>query len=225
MLRPHRNHKKYKKMRTKVLTKAEQQALTPDAVIEILKKGNGEFVRGELTVRNNPEIIKDSANGQNPMAVILSCLDSRVPVEDVFHAHLGDLFVGRIAGNFVNKDFLGSMEFACFAAGAKLIMVLGHNHCGAVVHAIDNTELGNITEMLSKIKPAAKGIKEIFEGEKVTSNVSFVDAVAIENVILNVRKIREESPLLAEMEKEGKIKIIGGYYHLENGKVDFFENI
>ena len=207
------------------MTQAEQQALTPDAVIEILKKGNGEFVRGELTLRNNPEIIRDSANGQFPMAVILSCLDSRVPVEDVFHAHLGDLFVGRVAGNFVNEDFLGSMEFACAAAGAKLIMVLGHNHCGAVVHAINGTELGNITGMLCKIQPASAETKATYEGEQSTDSVAFVDAVAIKNVILNVEKIRKESPILAEMEKEGKIKIIGGYYHLETGEVDFFEDI
>jgi len=218
-------HIKTKKMRTKVLTKAEQQALTPDAVIEILKKGNGEFVRGELTVRNNPEIIKDSANGQNPMAVILSCLDSRVPVEDVFHAYLGDLFVGRVAGNFVNDDFLGSMEFACAAAGAKLIMVLGHNHCGAVVHAINGTELGNITGMLSNIQPASADTKATYEGEQSTDCVAFVDAVAIKNVEMNIQKIREKSPILAEMEKKGEIKIIGGYYDLATGKVDFFENM
>ena len=209
-------------MKTKVTTQAEQQALTPDQVIEILKQDNEEFVKGKLTVRNNPELIRDAANGQFPMALILSCLDSRVPVEDVFHRYLGDLFVGRVAGNIVNVDFLGSMEFACAASGTKLIMVLGHGDCGAVKHAIKGTELGNVTEMLSKIQSAVKEIRANFDGEQNTNNTKFVDAVAIKNVILNVQKIREQSPILAEMEQEGKIKIIGGYYCMETGRVDFF---
>jgi carbonic anhydrase len=154
----------------------------------------------------------------------LSCLDSRVPVEDVFHRYLGDLFVGRVAGNIVNVDFLGSMEFACAASGTKLIMVLGHGDCGAVKHAINGTELGNVTEMLSKIQSAVKETKANFDGEQNTNNTKFVDAVAIKNVILNVQKIREQSPILAEMEREGKIKIIGGYYCMETGRVDFLTN-
>ncbi|MCL2415067.1 MAG: carbonic anhydrase family protein [Bacteroidales bacterium] len=211
--------------RTHVLTQAEQQALTPDCVIEILRKGNQQFVNGELTVRNNPALIADGANGQFPMAVILSCLDSRVPVEDVFNRYIGDLFVGRVAGNFVNVDLLGSMEFACAAAGARLIMVLGHDACGAVVHAINRTELGNITEMLSSLQPAVAATRATFRGEQSTDNKEFVDAVAIQNVKMNVQRIRNESPILAEMERNGEIRIIGGYYRLATGEVEFFTNI
>ncbi|MCL2302230.1 MAG: carbonic anhydrase family protein [Lentimicrobiaceae bacterium] len=210
---------------SKVLSKEEQANLTPDMVIEILKKGNEEFVHNELTVRNNPELIRDAANGQYPMAVILSCLDSRVPVEDVFHRAIGDIFVARVAGNIVNTDILGSMEFACKASGAKLIMVLGHGACGAVKSAISNVELGNITEMLSKIKPAVSESRAEFTGDATASNAEFVDIVGINNVALAVQEIRDRSPILKEMEDKGEIKIIGGYYDMHTGKVEFFENM
>jgi carbonic anhydrase len=210
----------------KIFTAEDQSKLTPHKVIEILKQGNQEFVNNKLTVRNNPEVIRDAANGQFPMAVILSCLDSRVPVEDVFHRSIGDIFVGRVAGNLVNVDLLGSMEFACAAAGAKVIMVLGHGACGAVKHAISGTELGNITEMLAKIQPAVTESRASFSGSDLTAaNIEFVDYVAINNVILGVQNIRKNSPILAEMERNGQIKIIGGYYDMHTGKVEFFENI
>ena len=208
---------------SKVLSKEEQANLTPDMVIEILKTGNQEFVNNELTVRNNTELVQDAATGQYPMAVILSCLDSRVPVEDVFHRAIGDIFVARVAGNIVNPDILGSMEFACKASGAKLIMVLGHGACGAIKSAIDDVKLGNITELLSKIEPAVTGTKEGFEGEASSSNKEFVEAVCHHNIALMIQEIRQKSPILKEMEDNGEIKIIGGYYDMFTGKVDFIE--
>jgi carbonic anhydrase len=159
------------------------------------------------------------------MAVILSCLDSRIPVEDIFHRAIGDIFVARVAGNIVNVDILGSMEFACAASGARLIVVLGHGACGAVKHAIDGTELGNITEMLSKISPAVNESVATFSGEATSANAEFVDVVAIKNVLLGVQKSREQSPILREMEENGQIKIIGAYYDMYTGKIEFFENM
>ena len=209
----------------KAFTKEEQARLTPAAVIEILKKGNQEFVDDGLTVRNNTELVRDAAKGQYPMAVILSCLDSRVPVEDVFHRAIGDIFVARVAGNIVNVDMLGSMEFACAASGAKLVMVLGHGSCGAVKSAIDDVQLGNITDMLSKIQPAVSKSKTSFTGETTSQNSDFVETVGHANVTMAVAEIREKSPILKEMEDSGQIKIIGAYYDLYTGKVEFFENI
>jgi len=139
-----------------VLTKQEQDELTPARVIEMLREGNARFVAGELTVRNHRAQIRKAAVGQHPKAIVLSCVDSRIPVEDVFDRGIGDLFVARVAGNFVNADILGSMEFACHVSGAKLILVLGHEHCGAIKAAIAGVELGNITGMLSKIRPAVE---------------------------------------------------------------------
>ena len=207
----------------KVLTAEEQAQLTPDKVIEILKKGNEEFINNQLTVRNNTERVKDAANGQFPEAVILSCLDSRVPVEDVFHRAIGDIFVARVAGNIVNPDILGSMEFACKVSGAKLVVVLGHEHCGAIKSAISNVELGNITELLSKIKPAVVHSKEHFDGETSASNPEFVELVCHTNVELMLDEIRKNSPILKEMEDNGEIKIVGAMYDLHTGKVNFFE--
>src|SRR4249919_2439137 len=141
-------------VRDKVLTAEEQQALTPDMVIQSLKDGNKRFVNNDVTARDHSAMVRNASSGQFPKAVILSCLDSRVPVEDVFDKGIGDLFVARVAGNFANDDILGSMEYGCKVSGAKLILVLGHESCGAIKSAIDNVKLGNITAMLSKIKPA-----------------------------------------------------------------------
>ena len=208
-----------------MLTKEQQSQLTPNQVIEILKKGNAEFVNDELTVRNKPHLVRSAAIGQFPMAVFLSCLDSRVPVEDVFHRAIGEIFVARVAGNIVNTDILGSMEFACKASGAKLVMVLGHSACGAIQSAISNVELGNITELLNKIKPAVNETKKDFVGETDASNTEFVEAVCQTNIILTINEIRQKSPILKEMEDNGEIKIIGGYYDLHTGKVEFFEKL
>lgn len=208
-----------------VLTAEQQAALTPQMVIDKLRRGNQDFVNNNLTIRSTTERVEASAEGQYPMAVILSCLDSRVPVEDIFQMGIGDLFVARVAGNIVNTDILGSMEFACAAAGARVIMVLGHGACGAVIHAISDTQMGNITAMLSRIRPAVAEAKADFEGEACASNTCFVEAVTIMNVALAVQQIREQSPILREMEENGQIKIIGGYYNMHTGLVEFFENI
>ncbi len=205
-----------------VLTQEEQARLTPARVIELLKEGNKRFVDGEVTLRNHKEQIRRAAANQFPKAIVLSCIDSRVPVEDVFDRGIGDMFVARVAGNFVNTDILGSMEFACKVSGAKLILVLGHEYCGAVKGAIDAVELGHITAMLEKIKPAVNSFSG-YEREKASSNAEFVQMVAEKNVQLNVEKIREESPILQEMEAAGEIKIIGAMYDMETGQVNFME--
>lgn len=152
-----------------VLTKEEQEALTPDMVIQSFKEGNGRFMRNDLTARDHSEQVRKSTNAQYPKAIVLSCVDSRVPVEDVFDRGIGDIFVARVAGNFANEDILGSMEFACKVSGSKLILVMGHEHCGAVKAAIDNVELGNITPMLSKIKPAVEKVS--YNGERNSKKI------------------------------------------------------
>ncbi|MDU1889908.1 MAG: carbonic anhydrase family protein [Dysgonomonas sp.] len=205
-----------------VLTKEEQDKLTPDKVLEILKQGNEEFISDNLTVRNNSERVRHAALGQYPKAVVLSCLDSRVPVEDVFHRGIGDIFVARVAGNIVNEDILGSMEYACKVSGSKLIVVLGHEYCGAIKSAIDDVKVGNITSMLSKVQPAVTKAKVNFEGEKTSKNPKFVEAVCDHNVHNVIGDIRKGSPILKEMEDKGEIKIVGGVYDMETGKVNFF---
>lgn len=207
-------------LRERVLTVAEQQALTPDMVIQSLKDGNKRFMNNNLTERNHSAMVRDASAGQFPKAVILSCLDSRVPVEDIFDKGIGDLFVGRVAGNFVNVDLLGSMEFGCKVSGAKLILVLGHEYCGAVVAAIDGVQLGNITEMLTNITPAIAA-SQTFEGEKISSNPTFVEYVTKNNVTNTIANIRLNSPILKEMEDNGEIKIVGAYYDLNTGEVTF----
>lgn len=203
-----------------VLTQEEQAKLTPDAVIDSLKQGNERFVKGEVTLRNHTEQVRQAAASQFPKAIILSCVDSRVPVEDVFDRGIGDLFVARVAGNFVNVDILGSMEFACKVSGAKLILVLGHEHCGAVKSAIDGVELGNITEMLEKITPAVKSFND-YNGDKSSKNAEFVHKVSEKNIQLSLAKIRQESPILKTMEAEGEIQIKGAMYDMDTGEVDF----
>lgn len=203
-----------------VLTMEDQTNLTPARVLELLEDGNKRFINGEVTLRNHKEQIRRSAANQFPKAIVLSCVDSRVPVEDVFDLGIGDIFVARVAGNFVNIDILGSMEFACKVSGAKLILVMGHEYCGAVKGAIDSVELGNITAMLEKIKPAVNSFSA-YEGEMASSNAEFVHMVAQRNVELNVEKIRQESPILQAMEESGEIKIQGAMYDMETGQVKF----
>ena len=204
----------------KVLSAEEQQALTPDMVIETLKEGNKRFAANDLTERDHSAMVRDGAKGQFPKAVVLSCLDSRVPVEDVFDRGIGDIFVARVAGNFVNEDMLGSMEFGCKVAGAKLILVMGHESCGAIKAAIDDVKLGNITAMLTKIKPAVEQSGK-FAGEKSSENADFVELVAKNNVLNTIEVIRKNSPILKEMEDDGQIKIVGAYYNLRTGVVTF----
>ena len=203
-----------------VMTKEQQAALTPDAVLQDFIEGNKRFHSGVKTVRDHSEQIRKAVPGQFPKAVVLSCLDSRVPVEDVFDQGLGDIFVGRVAGNFVNEDLLGSMEFACKVAGAKLILVMGHQHCGAVKSAIDDVKLGNITAMLAKIKPAVQ-MSQDFAGEKTSKNDEFVEHVSENNVKYAMQQIREKSPILKEMENKGEIKIVGAFYRLTDGTLEF----
>lgn len=209
-----------KPLRERVLTAKEQQALTPDMVIQSLKEGNKRYVNNDLTARDHSAMVRNASKGQYPKAVILSCLDSRVPVEDMFDKGIGDLFVGRVAGNFVNEDLLGSMEFGCKVSGAKLILVLGHESCGAIKAAIDDVKLGNITAMLTKIKPAVVKSRD-FTGEKTSKNDAFVEYVARNNVISTIKTIRSKSPILKEMADKGEIKIVGAYYNLTTGEVIF----
>ncbi|WP_035672454.1 carbonic anhydrase family protein [Flavobacterium sp. 83] len=206
-----------------VLTKAEQDQLSPDQVLLEFKEGNQRFKSGNVTQReHSDEIRKIATGGQYPKAMVLSCLDSRVPVEDVFDQGIGDVFVGRVAGNFANTDLLGSMEFACKVAGAKLILVMGHQHCGAVKSAIDDVKLGNITSMLTNIKPAVEMSKD-FHGEKSSKNEFFVKEVAYNNVRHTISEIRAKSEILKTMESKGEIKIVGAFYTLRTGELDFVE--
>ena len=204
-----------------VITKEEQQSLTPDKIMTLLKEGNERFVKGELTVKDFPKQIIEASKGQYPKAVILSCLDSRVPIEKVFDRSIGDVFVARVAGNIINEDILASMEYGCKVSGAKVIVVLGHTDCGAVKSAIDNVQMGNITELLAKIRPSIDSLGP-YSGEKTSKNKEFVEKVSDENVKTAIDLIRMESPILKDMEDKGEIRIIGGIYNIENGKVSFF---
>lgn len=204
-----------------VLTKEQQEALTPEEVIKFLQEGNVRFTNNELTPRNKSQQIKNSTLSQFPQAIVLSCIDSRVPVENVFDQGIGDVFVARVAGNFVNEDILGSMEYACKVSGSKLIVVLGHEHCGAVKATIDDVKLGNITPMLQKIRPAVDQVE--YQGERNGSNQEFVHLVCQSNVKNTLNQIRLNSPILKEMEDLGEIKMVGAVYGLENGKVEWLE--
>lgn len=206
----------------KVLTQEEQNRLTPDRVLQMLKEGNQRFVSGTLTARDHSRQVRAAATGQFPKAIVLSCVDSRVPVEDVFDRGIGDMFVARVAGNFENTDILGSMEFATRVSGAKLVLVLGHYQCGAVKGAIDGVELGNITDMVANIRAAADHFTS-YEGEKTSKNEEFVRMVTEENVRITIADIRERSPILREMEDQGRIKIVGAVYDMESGAVHLLD--
>lgn len=202
------------------LSKEERDNMTPDAVIEHLKQGNLRFRENRPAQHDYIEQKRTTAGGQFPAAVILSCIDSRAPAEIILDTGIGETFNSRVAGNISNSDILGSMEFACAVAGAKLVLVMGHTACGAVRGAIDNAELGNLTGLLEKIKPAID--KTEYTGEREGSNYDFVDAVARKNVELTIEDIRKNSPVLKDLEDKNKIKIVGSMYHLVGGNVDFF---
>jgi carbonic anhydrase len=206
----------------RVLSAEEQRRLTPDDVLRSLKEGNRRFAAGSLTLRDHSRLIRDAINGQYPKAIILSCIDSRVPVEDVFDKGIGDLFVARVAGNIVNEDILGSMEFSCKVSGAKVVLVIGHEYCGAIKGAIDQVELGNLTALLKKIDPAVQSCSH-YTGEKKSSNPEYFDLVIRENIKISVENIRKRSSILREMEQNGAIKIVGAYYDMDNGEVTFFD--
>ncbi len=209
------------KARNDVMTKELQAASTPEQVLEVLKNGNAKFVKGDLTFTDYPKQIMQTSQGQFPTAVVLSCLDSRVPVEKVFDLGVGDVFVARVAGNIINPDILASMEYGCKVVGSKIIVVLGHTECGAVKAAIDKVELGNITELLAKIKPAVDSSSS-FEGEKTSKDKGYVNKVTDENVELAIVNIRKNSPILKEMEEKGEIDIVGAVYDVSTGAVTFF---
>ena len=202
-----------------VLTEEEQAALTPDMVIQSFREGNGRFQRNDLTARNHSEQVRKSTNAQFPKAIVLSCVDSRVPVEDVFDRGIGDIFVARVAGNFVNEDILGSMEFACKVSGSKLVLVMGHEHCGAIKAAVDDVKMGNITPMLTKIRPAVEATE--YTGDRSSKNSEFVHEVCVNNVQNTIEQIRARSPILRDMEQNGAIKIVGAVYDMDDGRVDF----
>ena len=201
-------------------TKETQQILTPDLIIEILKKGNQRFVNNIKAHRNLLEQVNETSSGQFPFAAILSCIDSRTSAELIFDQGLGDIFSIRIAGNILNDDILGSMEFACKIAGSKLIVVLGHTNCGAIIGACDDIKLGHLTTLVNKIKPSIE-IETQTKTDRNGKNIKFVENVSVNNVKLTVEGIRRRSPILSEMETEKKIKIIGGMYDVETGIVKF----
>lgn len=208
----------------KAHTKETQLAMTPASSIQALKDGNARFQNNKQISRDLLDQVSDTSTGQYPFATILSCIDSRVSAELIFDQGVGDIFSARVAGNFVNEDILGSMEFACKLAGTKVIVVLGHTACGAVKGACDDAKLGNLTAMLSKIKPAVEAVTEPTDAsQRNSSNIDFVNTVAKKNVELTIENIRKESPVLKEMEDNGEIKIVGAMYHIDNGQVAFFE--
>jgi len=205
----------------KTLNKEMQAAITPSMAIEILKEGNKRFMNNLKANRNLLEQVNDTSDGQHPFAVILSCIDSRTSAELIFDQGLGDVFSVRIAGNIINEDILGSMEFACKVAGAKLIVVLGHSKCGAIKGACDHVEMGNLTALLSKIQPAVFDEKSVLDNRN-SSNSEFVENVASFNVTRTVHAIVERSPILKEMIASGEIDIIGGMHTISNGEVVFY---
>ena len=209
-------------MASPVRTKASQAAMTPQQALAELREGNARFVAGRPRVRNLPAEVKATAPGQYPFAVILSCLDSRQPSELVFDQGIGDVFSARVAGNVLDDDILGSLEFACKVSGAKLIAVIGHSNCGAIKGAVDDVQLGNLTGLLARIKPAIDSVPD--DGQPRTSkNAAFVNEVSEANVKLVMKEIPERSPILREMLAKGEIELVGGMYDLSTGKVQFYE--
>ena len=201
------------------LTKDQRDRMTPGEVLEALKRGNERFRTGNMAQRDYRDQQRTSATGQFPAAVLLGCIDSRAPAEIVFDAGIGDTFNARIAGNVVNDDLLGSLEYACAVSGAKVLLVFGHTACGAIKGAIDNVEMGNLTGLLARVRPALTATT--FDGAKSSKNAAYVNAVARTNVLLGLESIRRRSPILADLEKKKTIQIVGGMYDLVTGGVEF----
>ena len=208
----------------KTLNKEMQASITPRKALEILKEGNTRFINNLKAHRNLLEQVNDTRDGQWPFAIILSCIDSRTSAELIFDQGLGDIFSVRIAGNIVNTDILGSMEFACKVAGSRLIIVLGHSKCGAIKGACDHVEMGNLTELLSKIQPAVYQEIETKE-ERNASNTTFVENVAEINVKRSVKNIIERSYVLEQMIAKGEIGIVGAMHNIETGEVNFYNDV
>ena len=207
------------------MNKDKQAAMTPKDALAALKDGNRRFLAGTRLNRDLLEQVELTSKGQAPFAVVLGCIDSRVPSEHVFDQGIGDIFNARVAGNVINEDILGSMEFACKVAGSKLVVVLGHTRCGAVMGACDGVELGNLTPMLAKIKPAVESVREPADAAARNSkNPEFVEDVGLRNVELGLQAIRTRSPILREMEENGEIAIVGARYHVATGEVEFLDS-
>jgi carbonic anhydrase len=207
-------------MVTPVRTRAERDALTPQQVLERLEAGNQRFVSGTMANRDLLLEKRGTAGGQHPSAVILSCMDSRAPAEFLFDKGIGEIFNARIAGNVVNSDLIGSIEYATAGVGSKLVVVMGHTACGAINGAINHVELGHLTELLARIEPAVKAVGDGY-GEPVSSNPKFLAAVTEKNVELAVQQLRQESSLLRDLEAKGEIKIVGAIYDVTTGRVRF----
>jgi carbonic anhydrase len=207
----------------KAHTKETQSTVSPKKAIELLKEGNARFVANKKATRNLLEQVVTTSTGQYPFATVLSCIDSRVSSEIIFDQGFGDIFSARVAGNFVNEDILGSMEFACKLAGTKVIVVLGHTACGAIKGACDDAKLGNLTALISKIKPAVKAVLEPIDPNlRNSKNIDFVNEVAAKNVHLTIENIRSHSHVLKEMEDNNDIEIVGAMYDIKDGTVTFY---
>lgn len=205
----------------KTLTKELQDSITPTLALDLLKEGNLRFVNNLKANRNLLQQANETSDGQHPFATILSCIDSRTSAEIIFDQGLGDIFSIRVAGNIINEDILGSMEFACKLAGSKIIVVLGHNKCGAIRGACDHVEMGHLTGLLSKIQPAIDAEKTI-EEDRTSSNEDFVSKVTLINVKQAIKNISQKSPILKEMIEKGEIQVVGGVHDLVTGKVEFY---
>jgi len=206
---------------TNAQTQETQAAISPSQAVEILKEGNARFVSGETISRDHRSQVSQTSGGQYPFAAVVSCIDSRIPTEIVFDQGVGDVFNARIAGNFVNEDILGSLEFACKVAGAKAIVVMGHTACGAIKGACDHAELGNLTQLLEKIAPAVEGTHTPDGTDRSSANAEFVDRVAAKNVELTIANIKKMSPVLNEMHEAGELEIVGSMYSVGSGKATF----
>lgn len=202
-------------------TQDSQAAVSPDAAIQLLKDGNQRFISKSTLNRSFDKQIELTSGGQYPFAAVVSCIDSRIPTEIVFDQGIGDIFNARVAGNFVNQDILGSLEFACKLAGSKLIVIMGHTSCGAVKGACDHAELGNLTAMLDNISPALEEVKTAEGVDRSSKNIDFVNEVAVQNVHLTIAKLKMDSPVLNEMIENDEIKVVGAMYDVASGKVSF----
>ncbi|AWX45000.1 Carbonate dehydratase [Flagellimonas maritima] len=207
-----------------ILTAEEQADMTPQEIVGRLKKGNENFMNNNLTQRDHSAQRRKAMIGQFPKAIVLSCVDSRVPVEDVFDLGIGDIFVARVAGNIENADIVGSMEFATAVAGSKVVIVMGHTACGAVKSTIDQVDakalgMNSLADLIDEIQPAVEETE--FEGERTTKNIEFTDLVINNNAMRTVMNIRQQSPTMAKMEDEGELMIVSALYNMETGKVTF----
>jgi carbonic anhydrase len=208
----------------KAHTKETQAALTPQNALELLKEGNARFQNNTEISRDLLQQMNQTSTGQYPFATVLSCIDSRVSSELIFDQGIGDIFSVRIAGNFVNEDILGSMEFACKLAGTKVVLVLGHTSCGAIKGACDHARLGNLTALINKLEPAVEAVTEpTDEALRNSGNIDFVNKVSKKNVQMTIEAIRTQSPVLAEQERNSKIMIVGGMYDISNGSVTIYD--